>query len=109
METDGAGVEDRITVYTKPACVQCDATRRTLSRYGLPFVEIDLSLNEDVVDQLKAAGWMRAPVVVIPQGEAWSGFRPDRIRDLASPKPSRATSTEWSPSPTSNQMGSLTL
>lgn len=100
METDGAGAEGRITVYTKPACVQCDATKRTLGKYGLPFAEIDLSVNEDIVDQLKAAGWMRAPVVVTPQGETWSGFRPDRLRDLASPQPSRTQGTERPQSPT---------
>lgn len=109
MEPGDAGGEGRITVYTKPACVQCDATKRTLDKYGLPFVEIDLSVNEDVLDQLKVAGWMRAPVVVTPQGEVWSGFRPDRIRDLASPEPSRAPGTEWSRPPTANQTGSLTL
>ena len=109
METDDAGTDGQITVYAKPACVQCDATKRILSKYGLPFVEIDLSLNEDVVDQLKAAGWMRAPVVMTPQGEVWSGFRPDRIRDLASRKPSRATGTERSRSPASNQGGPLIL
>jgi glutaredoxin-like protein NrdH len=47
-----------VTVYTKPACVQCNAT------------------------YLKALGYMQAPVVVTDQ-DHWSGFRPDKIEELA--------------------------
>ena len=91
--------ERPVTVYTKPDCVQCDATKRTLSKHDIPFIEIDLSDNMEVLDRLKAAGWMRAPIVETADGETWSGFRPDRIRDLASPKASWASSAEWSRSP----------
>lgn len=87
---------DAVTVYTKSDCVQCDATKRTLTKYEIPFSEIDLSANADILDQLKAAEWMRAPIVKAADGKMWSGFRPDRIRELASPKPSWAPSTEWS-------------
>lgn len=96
-----------VTVYTKPDCVQCDATKRTLNKYDIPFTEINLSDNMEVLDRLKAAGWMRAPIVETADGEMWSGFRPDRIRDLASPKASWAPDAEWSRSPTTR--GSSTL
>ncbi|MFT3971487.1 MAG: glutaredoxin-like protein NrdH [Micropruina sp.] len=96
---DFAG-ESAVTVYTKPDCVQCDATKRTLNKYEIPFIEINLNADSDALGRLTAAGWMRAPIVETADGEMWSGFRPDRIRDLASPKPSRAPSTEWSRSPT---------
>ncbi|MEE8736973.1 glutaredoxin-like protein NrdH [Bifidobacterium subtile] len=98
--------ESVVTVYTKPDCVQCDATKRTLNKYEIPFTEIDLTADMDVLDRLKAAGWMRAPIVETADGEMWSGFRPDRIRDLASPKPSRVPNAEWSRSPTTQRRSS---
>lgn len=73
----------QVTVYTKPDCVQCDSTKRRLREREIPFVEIDLSENEEALDRLRGAGWMRAPVVETADGEMWSGFRPDRIRKLA--------------------------
>ncbi|MBN8883045.1 MAG: glutaredoxin-like protein NrdH [Salana multivorans] len=88
--------ERPVTVYTKPDCVQCDATKRALHKYEIPFIEMNLSDNMDVLDRLKAAGWMRAPIVETADGQMWSGFRPDKIRDLASPKASRAPGAEWS-------------
>lgn len=103
---DRAG-ESAVTVYTKPDCVQCDATKRALNKHDIPYIEIDLSDNMDVLDRLTAAGWMRAPIVETAEGEMWSGFRPDRIRDLASPKASWAPDADWSRSPTTR--GSSTL
>ena len=34
---------DTITVYTKPACVQCNATFRALERQGIGYTAIDIS------------------------------------------------------------------
>ena len=109
MRTADFAGQSAVTVYTKPDCVQCDATKRTLNKHGIPFIEINLSDNMEVLDRLKAAGWMRAPIVETADGEMWSGFRPDRIRDLASPKALWAPSAEWSRSPTTRGSSALGL
>ena len=109
MRTADRAVESAVTVYTKPDCVQCDATKRTLNKHDIPFTEINLSDNMDVLDRLTAAGWMRAPIVETADGQMWSGFRPDKIRDLASPKAPWAPSAEWSPSPTRPLLGHSVL
>lgn len=70
-----------ITVYSKPACVQCDATYRALDKYGLEYVIVDISSDEIALDYVKSLGHMQAPVVVAG-AEHWSGYRPDRIRAL---------------------------
>jgi glutaredoxin-like protein NrdH len=62
-----------ITVYTKPSCVQCTATYRVL----------DLSQDETALETVKELGYLQAPVVVTDD-EHWSGFRPDKISELAS-------------------------
>lgn len=77
-----ATVTATITVYTKPACVQCNATFRALDAKGLDYKTVDLSTDEDALEAVKALGYMQAPVVVAGD-DHWSGFRPDKIATLA--------------------------
>jgi glutaredoxin-like protein NrdH len=71
-----------VTVYTKPACVQCNATYRALEKKGIAYQSVDISQDADALERLKALGYMQAPVVVTDQ-DHWSGFRPDKIEELA--------------------------
>lgn len=71
-----------ITVFSKPACVQCDATYRLLDRLGLDFTIVDVTKDVEALDSVKALGYQQAPVV-LANGDHWSGFRPDKLRDLA--------------------------
>lgn len=71
-----------ITVYSKPACVQCTATTRALEAKGLSFEVIDLTEDTDAMEMVVSMGYRQAPVVVA--GDAhWAGFRPDMIGRLA--------------------------
>ncbi len=70
-----------ITVYTKPACVQCNATYRALDKVGVEYEIIDISESPEARDYVMALGYLQAPVVVAGD-EHWSGFRPDRIKSL---------------------------
>ncbi|MFC4222769.1 glutaredoxin-like protein NrdH [Lysinibacter cavernae] len=72
-----------ITVYTKPSCVQCTATYRALDNKGIDYEILDLSVDEKALETVKELGYLQAPVVVA-DGEHWSGFRPDKIEELAS-------------------------
>ena len=71
-----------ITVYTKPACVQCNATYKALDKHGLDYTVVDISLDDDARDYVMALGYLQAPVVVVDD-EHWSGFRPERIKAVA--------------------------
>ena len=71
-----------VTVYTKPACVQCTATYRALDKAGIEYAVIDISTDPDARDYVMALGYLQAPVVVAGDSH-WSGFRPDRIKELA--------------------------
>ena len=71
-----------ITVYTKPACVQCNATYKALDKHGIAYDIVDISLDTEARDYVMALGYLQAPVVVAGS-EHWSGFRPDRIKSLA--------------------------
>ena len=71
-----------ITVYSKPACVQCTATTRALDRKGLEYTIIDISEDADAYARVTELGYRQVPVVVA--GDAhWAGFRPDMIGTLA--------------------------
>lgn len=70
-----------ITVYTKPACVQCNATYRALDKQGITYRSVDISQDPEALERVRSLGYMQAPVVVTDQ-EHWSGFRPDKIAGL---------------------------
>lgn len=70
-----------ITVYSKPACVQCTATTRELDRKGIPYDYVDLTEDDAARDLVQGLGYMQAPVVVAGE-DHWSGFRPDKIGTL---------------------------
>ena len=71
-----------VTVYTKPSCVQCTATYRALNARGIEFEIFDVSVDEKALQAVKDLGYLQAPVV-IADDEHWSGFRPDKIDELA--------------------------
>ena len=71
-----------ITVYSKPACVQCTATTRALEARGLDYKVIDLTQNDDAMTQVSELGYRQVPVVIAGE-EHWAGFRPDLIGRLA--------------------------
>jgi glutaredoxin-like protein NrdH len=71
-----------ITVYSKPACVQCSATYRALDKLATEYTVVDISEDADARDYVMSLGHLQAPVVIV-DGEHWSGYRPDRIKALA--------------------------
>lgn len=73
--------EVQVTVYSKPACVQCDATYRALDRKGVDYEVVDLTKDPAALDLVRELGYLQAPVVVAGDRH-WSGFRPDQIAAL---------------------------
>ena len=39
-----------ITVYTKPACVQCNATYKALEKQGIAYEKVDIALDAEARD-----------------------------------------------------------
>jgi len=70
-----------ITVYSKPSCVQCTATTREMDRQGIAYDIVDLTKDEQAFNAVRDMGYMQAPVVIAGESH-WSGFRPDKIREL---------------------------
>ena len=77
-------MDTTVTVYTKPACVQCTATKKALDKAGvLGYRLVDITEDPDARDFVMSLGYTSAPVVVAGS-EHWSGFRPDRIKAVVS-------------------------
>lgn len=71
-----------VTVYSKPACVQCVATYKELERKGVEYTVVDLTQDQDAFATVQDMGYMQVPVVVAGN-DHWAGFRPEKIGALS--------------------------
>jgi len=69
------------TVYVKPACVQCDMTKRMLNKLEIDYDTVDITEDEAALEMILSMGFKSAPVV-ITESDAWAGFQPDKINAL---------------------------
>lgn len=75
-----------LTLYTQPACSQCNMTKKWLDdpeRGNLKgqYQIIDLSESPADLAKVKALGYMSAPVVIVGD-KHWYGFRPDLLAEV---------------------------
>jgi glutaredoxin-like protein NrdH len=70
-----------IIIYSKPDCVQCNATYRAMDKHGIDYQVIDLTQDAQALSQVRALGYQQVPVIVAGD-DHWSGFRPDKITAL---------------------------
>ena len=71
-----------IVVYAKKDCTQCKMTKRVLDAMRIEYQEVDLDKNPDLLDYIKDELGFAAIPVVITDYDKWSGFRPDRIKEI---------------------------
>ena len=75
-----------ITVYSKPACVACDATYRKLDKHGIEYKSVNIMEALSFVRGLDPS-YAQAPVVLVEFADGtsahWSGYRPSSIEGLA--------------------------
>jgi glutaredoxin-like protein NrdH len=71
-----------ITVYGKPACVQCDATKRMMDKLKIKYSAVDVTTDTEAFEMIVSKGFKSVPVV-ITDNDSWSGFDPDKISGLA--------------------------
>lgn len=71
-----------VTLYSKPACTQCKFTKRELDKTGIEYEVVDISQDEQAREYVQQLGYLQAPVVQAGE-QHWSGFKPDKIKELA--------------------------
>lgn len=74
--------QEPVTVYSREGCVQCNATYRALDSEGIPYDVVDVTQDTAALELVKSLGYLQAPVVIAGT-DHWSGFRPDKIDELA--------------------------
>lgn len=72
----------KITVYTKPNCQQCKATYRALTKAGLEYNTVDVTVDPAGRERVEALGYQQLPVVEVAGEGHWSGYRPERVKGL---------------------------
>lgn len=70
------------TIYTKPACVQCDMTKRYMDKNGIEYDTVDITEDPEALQMILDLGFKSAPVVISDKG-SWAGFQPEKIDQLA--------------------------
>ncbi|MGW9111865.1 glutaredoxin family protein [Microbacterium sp. NPDC055683] len=69
-----------VIVLSGPGCQQCRATHRHLDARGVAYVVRDATeLPQEAIETLRQKGLGQLPVVVWPEGQVSSGYRPDLI------------------------------
>ena len=83
-----------ITVYTKPNCDACNATKLMLDKKHLEYRTVDVTEDDTALRFIThELGYRQMPVVVVDDITHWSGFR------IEAPTTSTASSTKnWPPS-----------
>ena len=83
-----------VTVYTKPACVQCNATYKALDKQGIAYEKVDISLDSEARDYVMALGICRRPwwwpAATTGPGSGRIASRRGRGRDNGIEEPPRA-------------------
>ena len=74
-----------VTVFSKPSCVQCDATKRRLDKLDIPHEVIDVTEDHAALSRVTSWGYQQVPVVHVKTSTGehhWAGYRPDLINGL---------------------------
>ena len=77
-----------ITVYSKPACVACDATYRKLDKHGIEYTSVNIIEDPEALNFVRGLdpSYAAAPVVLVEFEDGtsahWSGYRPSSIEGL---------------------------
>jgi len=69
----------KIVIWTKPACVQCEQTKREFDKRGIIYTV--RKLTPKAVDKFLALGLTSAPIVETDT-RRWAGFRLEKIKSL---------------------------
>lgn len=75
-----------VTVFTKPGCVQCNATYRALDKDGIAFNVVDVTEVPEAYERLVSLGVKQMPAVETDHEDEslrfWTGFNRDNIKAL---------------------------
>lgn len=63
-----------VYVYIKPNCAQCRMVKKYLNNKNIPFVEINMENNEDIINFLKGQGISDPPAIFYGETDKNNGL-----------------------------------
>jgi glutaredoxin-like protein NrdH len=72
-----------VVVISSPQCQPCRITKSVLEKMGVDFVERNVAEDTEALELAQSLGHKTTPVVILPNGDNWSGLRPDLLANLA--------------------------
>lgn len=73
----------KVTVYSKPNCMQCNFTKKFLEDNSISYEMVDVTEDNIALDKVKELGFQSLPVIIAEGVEPFFGFRPDILEKLA--------------------------
>lgn len=73
---------NKVVVFTKENCPACKMTKMLMSKLGIVYETIDVTNDQQQLNRLKRLGHKQLPVVTSGKNIGWSGFRPEKIKEL---------------------------
>lgn len=69
-------------LFSKPACVQCDATVRKFEKHNIPYHKVDVTQDPAAYEFVTSLDYMQVPVVYTSGDEHWGGYNPANVEAL---------------------------
>ncbi|WP_448667495.1 glutaredoxin-like protein NrdH [Aerococcus viridans] len=73
---------NKVTVYSKADCMQCNFTKKWLKERNIPYKELNVEEDDNALSKIKEMGYQAVPVIVT-EDDSWYGFQPDKLAELA--------------------------
>lgn len=73
---------EKLTVYSKTDCMQCNFTKKWLNEHGIEYDEVNVEEDEEALNYIKYDLGYRAVPVIVSSTEHWYGFQPDKLAKL---------------------------
>ena len=71
----------KVTIYSLPTCTHCKAAKKFFEDQNIPFEDVDLTQNDEAMDEMIAKGYKGTPIIRI-DGEYVVGFNAKKIQEL---------------------------
>ncbi|QDR73659.1 glutaredoxin family protein (plasmid) [Limosilactobacillus reuteri] len=71
----------KLKLFVKNNCPQCRMTEQLLKQLKIDYVVENITENDGLRAKLRSEGYLQTPVVITSE-TSWTGFRPDRIKEL---------------------------
>lgn len=73
---------ERVTIYSRPDCPKCDATKDWCEYHRIPHVVLPFDESPDAQKLAALNSWKTLPIVVKADGASWCGHDGMRLIEL---------------------------